>query len=72
MMENTSRTHQELGHTSSSSDGGGNLSNMNIAPVPDGSGSVVATTAKVMKHNPGIAMDWSTVEQWMLEGGLRE
>lgn len=71
MMENTSRTHQELGHTSSSFDGCGNPSSRNITPVPDSSDSVVAMAAKVMKHNPGIAMDWSTEEQSALEEGLR-
>ena len=71
-MEKTLGTHQELGHTSSSFDGGDNPSNRNITLAPDHSGpAAAAVAAKVMKHNPGIAMDWTTEEQSVLEEGLR-
>lgn len=71
-MEKTLGTHQEPGHTSSSFDGGDNPSNRNITLAPDHSGpAAAAVAAKVMKHNPGIAMDWTTEEQSVLEEGLR-
>ncbi|KAF4350209.1 hypothetical protein CsatB_026643 [Cannabis sativa] len=65
-MANPSGNHQEPNHASSSFNGG-NPVNGNSAPVsaPDSSGAGMA-----MKHNPGIAMDWTQEEQTVIEEGL--
>lgn len=65
-MANPSGNHQEPSHASSSFNGG-NPVNGNSAPVsaPESSGAAMA-----MKHNPGIAMDWTPEEQTIIEEGL--
>lgn len=65
-MANPSGNHQEPNHASSSFNGG-NSANGNSGPVsvPESSGA-----AMVMKHNPGIATEWSAEEQSILEEGL--
>lgn len=71
-MANPSGTHQEPGHASSSFNGGGNPSNGSVAPASENSGppAGAVATATAMKHNPGIAMDWTPEEQSVLEEGL--
>ncbi|PON63562.1 hypothetical protein PanWU01x14_130360 [Parasponia andersonii] len=66
-MANPSGNHQEPSHASSSFNGGGNPVNGNSAPAsaPESSGAPVA-----MKHNPGVAMDWTAEEQAVIEDGL--
>jgi hypothetical protein len=63
-MANPSGNHQEA--SSSSFNGhvaaGGNPSNGNSgAPPPEN---------HIMKHNPGISLDWTADEQTILEDGL--
>lgn len=71
-MANPSGTHQEPGQSSSSFNGGGNPSNGNVVPASENSGppAGAVATAAAMKHNPGIAMDWTPEEQSVLEEGL--
>lgn len=63
-MANPSGNHQEA--SSSSFNGhvaaGGNPSNGNSGPPPPEN--------HIMKHNPGISLDWTADEQSILEDGL--
>lgn len=63
LMANPSGNHQEA--SSSSFNGhvaaGGNPSNGNSGAPPEN---------QVMKHNPGVSLDWTADEQAMLEDGL--
>lgn len=57
-------------HQEQSSFNGGpaaSTSNGNSGPGHDNSG-----TASAMKHNPGIATDWTAEEQTILETGLNK
>ncbi|XP_021290370.1 uncharacterized protein LOC110421183 isoform X2 [Herrania umbratica] len=62
-MANPPGNHQQEANHASSSFNGGNLSNGSTIPDSSGSG---------MKHNPGIALDWTLEEQAMLEEGLKK
>ncbi|KAJ7947473.1 Histone H2A deubiquitinase (DUF3755) [Quillaja saponaria] len=64
-MANPSGNHQDQTHPSSSFNGvsGGNPNNGNSVPESSGTGLV-------MRHNPGIDVDWTAEEQATLEDGL--
>ncbi|KAK6255440.1 hypothetical protein SCA6_016745 [Theobroma cacao] len=62
-MANPPGNHQQEANHASSSFNGGNLSNGSTIPDSSGSG---------MKHNPGIALDWTLEEQAILDEGLKK
>ncbi|WRX20274.1 hypothetical protein QQP08_012761 [Theobroma cacao] len=62
-MANPPGNHQQEANHASSSFNGGNLSNGSTIPDSLGSG---------MKHNTGIALDWTLEEQAILDEGLKK
>ncbi|KAK6266259.1 hypothetical protein QUC31_017096 [Theobroma cacao] len=63
LMANPPGNHQQEANHASSSFNGGNLSNGSTIPDSLGSG---------MKHNTGIALDWTLEEQAILDEGLKK
>ncbi|XP_022761595.1 uncharacterized protein LOC111307725 [Durio zibethinus] len=62
-MANPPGNHQQEANHASSSFSGARLNNGN--PIPESLGSV-------MRHNPGISLDWTLEEQAVLEDGLKK